>query len=910
MQKEYRYKAFISYRHQPFDRKAAITLQKYLETFRPPKQLGKEEKWRIFRDETELPTSSDLSQHIREALENSEYLIVICSSVFAESKWCREEISYFKSLHNNSTRNILALLIDGNPNEVFPEELRWSEEIRKNAEGEEIREKIEVEPLAANITADSERQSFKKLKTEFLRITASLLGCRYDDLYQREQKRKLHRSLAIMGGVTVVIGGIGIYSAVMALKLNEQKRLLQIENYNRMAVQSDYMWEDGKTMDAIENAIDAIPETEEKLSVFSAESATADRLDVFQKENFLPIKKCETTSYVTNIEFVKSGKNIVAQDSTGVYLWETKSGKLLKKYTVEELGMDENVDSWDLKFFVQKEEPLEYIEIENNVSGGNMSADGDTSEMMLYGYKKTDSKGKAENPYFYLICEHQTWKVDSKTGAYTPLEEVTEEQKKWHQNENYTCSYQVVDGEIIRNEEEYQQGENGSDLWMPDGKCSLTVFTGENMEEKKEYQYTKLRYDDLLGSNILSISDEVCYANLTEYKEDGSSEDKVVAYPVQDGVIIRDKVLLEEGIEEEEHFLNATRQEDYFIVQTTSGSQGEFCRYRIYDYSTGKKISEVTVDGYAGFQEKLSVGVLKKENTGNYADIMFQIMEEDIKLIDIHSGKLIYDYKFSNEIVDASYTKLGSILVILKNGKEYLIPVDNIENENKESGIGAIFHEFEAEIDDCTWYEDDYLAVRGNTIYHYKDLQNKACEEIEEDEILKYQTKDKNVKYSDDTKSKTIKPVLQKLQEKSLLPSIAWSHKIEEKLFLFGQDGMLYKVDENSGKVEESLKIREGNSQNSAYERIDDIEVWKTQDSNEVIIQNRDNAWLVNLDKMEIRYEIGDDVKGQFAGYSQKENKVLMENWLEDKYWTCPLYTAEELKEIGNKWKYASDLEN
>ena len=112
-----RYKAFISYRHQPFDRKVAVTLQKHLETFHPPKQLEKKEKWRVFRDETELPTSADLSQDIREALENSEYLIVICSSMLVQSKWCREEISYFKSLHNKSRRCISGrtLLVGRNP---------------------------------------------------------------------------------------------------------------------------------------------------------------------------------------------------------------------------------------------------------------------------------------------------------------------------------------------------------------------------------------------------------------------------------------------------------------------------------------------------------------------------------------------------------------------------------------------------------------------------------------------------------------------------------------------------------------------------------------------------------------------------------------------------------------------------
>ena len=356
-----RYKAFISYRHQPFDRKVAVTLQKHLETFHPPKQLEKKEKWRVFRDETELPTSADLSQDIREALENSEYLIVICSSMLAQSKWCREEISYFKSLHNNSTQNILALLIEGNPGEVFPEELCWSEEIRKNAEGEEIREKIEVEPLAANITADSERKSLKKLKTEYLRIAAPLLDCRYDDLYQREQKRKIHRSLAVMGGVTVVVGGIGIYSSIMAVRLNEQKRLLQEENYNRMAVQSDYMWEDGKVTEAIETAVDAIPDTEDNMSVFSAEKATAEKLGVFQRENFLPIQKYETTSYITKVAFVNGEKNVVAQDATGVYLWETKSGKLVKKYTKTEMGFESS--SWDLDLLLDKEKPLEKTEI-------------------------------------------------------------------------------------------------------------------------------------------------------------------------------------------------------------------------------------------------------------------------------------------------------------------------------------------------------------------------------------------------------------------------------------------------------------------------------------------------------------------------------------------------------------------
>lgn len=212
-----------------------------------------------------------------------------------------------------------------------------------------------------------------------------------------------------------------------------------------------------------------------------------------------------------------------------------------------------------------------------------------------------------------------------------------------------------------------------------------------------------------------------------------------------------------------------------------------------------------------------------------------------------------------------------------------------------------MIHEFASEIDASAWYNDDELAVSGNVVYRYQDLKNESCEIIEEEDSLIYQTKDKNVKYSDDTKSKKIKPVIEKLQKKNLVSSIFWSHKIGDYVFVFGRDGILYKVNKNSDGIEEQITIKEKKEDDA--EKSEYVVVWKTQNPDEILLQNQDQAWLINLDKMEIRYEIGDDVKGQFAGYSQKENKVLMKNWLEEKYWICPLYTTEELKELGTKWK-------
>ena len=103
----YKYDAFISYRHVSPDKEIAEKLQKKLENYKPPKSLFKEKKFgglRVFRDETELPTSSNLSNDIRTALEESEFLIAICSKTTKDSRWCMEEIEYFKELHRGNKK--------------------------------------------------------------------------------------------------------------------------------------------------------------------------------------------------------------------------------------------------------------------------------------------------------------------------------------------------------------------------------------------------------------------------------------------------------------------------------------------------------------------------------------------------------------------------------------------------------------------------------------------------------------------------------------------------------------------------------------------------------------------------------------------------------------------------------------
>src|SRR5260370_18597796 len=122
-----RYAVFLSYRHadnkEP-GRQWATWLHQVLENYEiPPDLVGTTNSrgevipaslYPVFRDEEELPADADLTRNIRQALENSALLVVICSPRAAQSRFVAEEIRYFKEL--GKADRILALMIDGEPN--------------------------------------------------------------------------------------------------------------------------------------------------------------------------------------------------------------------------------------------------------------------------------------------------------------------------------------------------------------------------------------------------------------------------------------------------------------------------------------------------------------------------------------------------------------------------------------------------------------------------------------------------------------------------------------------------------------------------------------------------------------------------------------------------------------------------
>ena len=216
----FRYKAFISYRHVEQDRKWAKWLHTGLETYRIPKQLlaagGGDRLGRVFRDEEELAASSDLSREINSALEQSEFLIVICSPHTPESRWVNQEIVRFRELGRHD--RILALIVEGEPETAFPIALR---EIRPDLIGRSHIDRVEmvqVEPLAADVRAPAGESARTARRMAFLRIAATLIARRFDDLRQRDQERKTRRLLQISLALSILLVGVGLLALFALLQ--------------------------------------------------------------------------------------------------------------------------------------------------------------------------------------------------------------------------------------------------------------------------------------------------------------------------------------------------------------------------------------------------------------------------------------------------------------------------------------------------------------------------------------------------------------------------------------------------------------------------------------------------------------------------------------------------------------------
>ena len=206
------YVAFISYSHR--DSVWAAWIQKAIEHYRLPGALAKEagldrRLGKVFRDREELSTGQNLGDHLLDALDNSDNLIVICSPNAVSSQWVGKEIEYFKSIGRGD--RIFGLLVEGGA-EALPEPLLT--DVNGNP----------LEPLAADPRDEGDGKRLAKLK-----LISGLLGVNLDQLTRREQARQNQLRAIYTGIASTVV----IMAALAFVSYREQQLARQQEAFER-----------------------------------------------------------------------------------------------------------------------------------------------------------------------------------------------------------------------------------------------------------------------------------------------------------------------------------------------------------------------------------------------------------------------------------------------------------------------------------------------------------------------------------------------------------------------------------------------------------------------------------------------------------------------------------------------------
>ena len=370
-EKEYKYDAFISYRHCELDKFVAENLSKILESYELPKNIkeklnldGKTIK-RIFRDQDELPLSSNLEDPIIEALKESKYLIVICSPRLKDSLWCKKEIETFKKLRGR--KNIFCVLIEGEPSDSFPEEVLYDEIKTKKG-----KEKILVEPLAADVRGINKKEVLKKIKEEKLRLIAPMYNLDYDDLKQRHKQRRQRRILITSMIVAASCILFTIYTSIMLIKINSQQNTLKLHQALTLSNSAEEYLKKDNRYDAIKSSYEALTEFNGVSMPYTSEAeyALVESLGIYDAGTSYKVVSELKTKGVS--DYIKSSDNnkyaAVYDESDEITLFNTKTLKKIKTFTVSGSYTSENSFSFignDLFAYVNEKGNINIVSVKD-----------------------------------------------------------------------------------------------------------------------------------------------------------------------------------------------------------------------------------------------------------------------------------------------------------------------------------------------------------------------------------------------------------------------------------------------------------------------------------------------------------------------------------------------------------------
>lgn len=194
MEANYKYFAFISF--QSADAKDAVRLQHAIESYRLPAVLCKKSNVPrrikpLYCYLNDMHAGEELMQELKARMEQSRYLIVVCSPRSAKSVYVNSGIDYFISLGRRDS--IIPVIVDGVPYSGNPETECFPEAIRRYFPKDPDPLK-DHSILGINIreTGISRREAYDRA---MLMVVARMLQLDFDGLLLRDKQRRRKRTV-------------------------------------------------------------------------------------------------------------------------------------------------------------------------------------------------------------------------------------------------------------------------------------------------------------------------------------------------------------------------------------------------------------------------------------------------------------------------------------------------------------------------------------------------------------------------------------------------------------------------------------------------------------------------------------------------------------------------------------------
>ena len=207
--------AFISYNHK--DVKWAKWLQDKLESYKLPSDIHNEfEDSRylrpVFRDKTDLDTGI-LANELRKELEESKYLVVICSPNSAKSAWVSDEVKAF--IEMGRLDFIIPFIVLGTPHNYKDRDCNspYDDECYPTFLRQHTQQHPELELLG--ISADEVGK-----EKAFIRVVSRMLGVSFDVLWKRHDRDKRNRRIVSVLCTCILLVLTYWFAAPISVKIN------------------------------------------------------------------------------------------------------------------------------------------------------------------------------------------------------------------------------------------------------------------------------------------------------------------------------------------------------------------------------------------------------------------------------------------------------------------------------------------------------------------------------------------------------------------------------------------------------------------------------------------------------------------------------------------------------------------